>query len=58
MPFLFAMPRPGMGYQPGEVVTNDFARRYPGMVRSAPETESAPASAQEQDPAQEAEDDE
>ena len=35
-PFIFSMPRPGLGYEPGDEVTDEFAATHPGMVSPIP----------------------
>ena len=37
MPFIYSMPRPGLGYSPGDVVTEEFAATHPGMVSRVPD---------------------
>ena len=37
--YVYAMPRPGQGYNPGEVVGEKFAAEHPSAVRPAPMTE-------------------
>ena len=41
MSYIFSMLRPGMGYEPGQIVTDDFAATHPGMVSPAPQPEPA-----------------
>ena len=36
MAFIFSMPRPSLGYEPGQIVTDDFAATHPGMVSEVP----------------------
>jgi hypothetical protein len=54
MAHIFSMPRPGSGYEPGQIVTEEFAATHPGMVSPAPKPE--PESKQKTD--KEAESDE
>lgn len=37
MPYIYSMPRAGLGYVPGQIVSEEFAATHPGMVSPAPE---------------------
>jgi hypothetical protein len=34
--YIFSMPRPELGYSPGDEVSDEFAATHPGMVSLAP----------------------
>ena len=36
MLYIFALPRPGYGYAPGDEVTDEFAASHPGTCLPAP----------------------